>query len=127
MAPDPLCSERSAFLDNAAAASNAIEDLLDCVDSQPTSRDEARAVLNAWRLVAEKHTDALASLDRFVLHARELGLDPNDLDDLRRGRVSLSSSLGTILSEVARVDWLLAAPRRTRRAARACRPRGDDG
>jgi hypothetical protein len=110
VAPDPLRDARSAFLDNAAAASNAIQDLLQCVHVLPRSRDEARAVLTAWRLVAEKQTDALASLDRFVLHARELGLDQDAMADLRRGRVGLAQSLGIILAEIARATRLLRTP-----------------
>jgi hypothetical protein len=110
VAADPLRDERSAFLDDAAAASNAIQDLLQCTHIPARSRDEARAVLTPWRLVAEKQTDALASLDRFVLHARELGLDQDATADLRRGRVGLAQSLGIILAEIARVERLVRAP-----------------
>lgn len=110
MAPDPLGNERSAFLDNAAMASDAIQDLLRWVHNRRRSRDEARAVLQALVLVADKQTDALASLDRFVLHARELGLSRDAAAELQRGRVGLSQSLGIILGEIARVERRLGPP-----------------
>ena len=110
MAPDPLRDERLAFLDNAGAAVNAIHDLLRRIHNRRRSRDEARAVLQALVLVAGKQTDALASLDRFVLHARELGLGRDARAELQRGRVGLSQSLGIILGEIARAERLLGPP-----------------
>jgi hypothetical protein len=107
---DPLRDERSAFHDNAAATSNAIHDLLRRVHNNRRSRDEEYAVLQALVLVADKQTDALASLDRFVLHARELGLSRDARADLQRGRVDLSQSLGIILRDIARAERLLGPP-----------------
>ena len=99
-----------AFLDNAAAASNAIHALLPRVHNRCRSRDDARAVLQALVLVAEKQTDALASLDKFVLNARELGISRDVRADLQRGRVGLSQFLGIVLGEIARVERLLGPP-----------------
>ena len=104
MEPDPLHAERWAFLDAAVAASNATQHLIHRVRYSPGSRDEKRALLKALRLVAEKLTDALASLDRFVLLGNELGLEQDATAELRRGRAGLSESLGIILREIGRAE-----------------------
>jgi hypothetical protein len=52
--------------------------------------------------IAEKQTDVLASLDRFVLRRHELGLAADDMADLRRVESASRTPLGLILDEIAR-------------------------
>ena len=80
------------------------------MSAQSTWKKSTASMLKIWRLVAERQTDALASLDRFVLHACELGLGQDTTTDLRRGRVSLSESLGIILGEIAHAERHLGSP-----------------
>ena len=107
MQPDPLRAERSAFLEASAAAANAVQELAGLGFEHPRSEEEARALLHAVRLVAEKETDALAALDRFLLRCAQLGLDPEPMADFRRGRVELAESLGVALGQVEQAKRVL--------------------
>jgi hypothetical protein len=107
--PDPLRAERSAFLDASVAASNAVQGLARLVFDQPESREEAIALLHAVRLLADKQSDVLSALDRFVMRSNELGIDQDAAADLRRGRVDLAESRGIALQEVERAEQLLRA------------------
>jgi hypothetical protein len=107
--PDPLRAERSAFLDASVAASNAVQDLARLAFDQPESREEASALLHAVRLLADKQTDVLTALDRFLMRSNEVGIDQDTAADLRRGRVDLAEFLGIALQEVERAERLLKA------------------
>lgn len=109
MQPDPLRGERSAFLDASVAASNAVQDLARFAFDQPESREEASALLHAVRLLADKQTDVLTALDRFLMRSNEVGIDQDTAADLRRGRVDLAEFLGIALQEVERAERLLKA------------------
>ena len=58
---------------------------------------------------ADKQTDVLTALDRFLVRSSELGIDQDAAADLRRGRVDLAESLGIALQEVERAERLLRA------------------
>jgi hypothetical protein len=68
------------------------------------------AYRQALVLVAEKQTNALASLARLVLRGHELGLAVDDMADLRQSRVGLSYSLGLILDEITGAEQFLGLP-----------------
>jgi hypothetical protein len=107
--PDPLRAERSAFLDASVAASNAVQGLARLVFDEPESGEEVNALLDAVRLLADKQTDVLSALDRYVMRSTELGIDQDAAADLRRGRADLAASLGIALQEVERAERLLRA------------------
>ena len=102
--PDLLSAERSAFLDASTAAASAVQGLAELVFDQPGSQDEARALLQGLRLVAETQTGALAALDRFLLRCADLGVGPETMADLRDGRVDLAESLGIALADASRAE-----------------------
>jgi hypothetical protein len=105
--PDLLSAERSAFLDASTAVASAVQGLAELVFDQPRSQDEARALLQGLRLVAETQTAALAALDRFLLRCADLGVDPETMADLPNGRVDLAESLGIALADAERAELLL--------------------
>ena len=107
--PDPLRVERSAFLDASVSASNAVQGLARLDFDRPESVEEASALLHAVQLLADKQTDVLSALDRFVMRSTELGIDQDAASDLRRGRADLAASLGIALQEVERAERLLRA------------------
>ena len=63
----------------------------------------------AVRLLADKQTDVLTALDRFLVRSNELGIGQDTTADLRRGRVVLAEFLGIALQEVERAKRLLRA------------------
>ena len=107
MQPVLLSAERSAFFDASAAAASATHGLEKLAFDEPRSRDEARVLLQGLRLVAEKETDALAALDRFLLRCNDLGVDPETTADLRNGRADLIEYLNIALAEAERVELFL--------------------
>lgn len=112
MIADRLHAERSAYLEATDAASRAVRNLLRLMTDQSASRRDAQRWLRAVRVLSEKQTNVLDTLDRFVLHANELGLDEATKADLRHGRAKLAADLGDTLREVERTSALLIGHRR---------------
>ena len=89
--------------------------MLRLMTEQPASWRGANRWWRAVRVLSERPTDVPAALDRFVLHATELGVDQATKGVLLRGRAKLAADLGDTLHEVEQASALIGHRRSCRR------------